>query len=284
MVPLPAALSREAAGDSWEEDAGWNFVKPTVSATGNSRTSAGDTAQSTELLRGATRQGYSMDFSARSAGSTALAEERRQRMNVALSLGSNVLTAGRQVHGDHIEVVSSAPAGRERHLFFPSTDALVTNVPGVTLFSLHADCVPILLYDPERRVVGLAHAGWKGTILRIAGKTVAKMADTFGCRPGDILAAIGPSIGPQCYEVGEDVVTAVREEFEQDELLVPRGDSRWSFDLWAANHLSLLEIGVLAANIENSHICTHCRCDEFFSHRAEKGQAGRFGAFIAVAN
>ncbi|MCL5256876.1 MAG: peptidoglycan editing factor PgeF [Chloroflexi bacterium] len=225
-----------------------------------------------------------MDLSARSAGSPALAEERRQRVNMALSLGSNALAAGRQVHGDHIEVVSAAPARQERHLYFPATDALVTNLSGITLLSLHADCVPVLLYDPEERVVGLAHAGWKGTILRIAGKTVTKMVETFGCRPENILAAIGPSIGPQCYEVGEDVVTAVREEFQHDALLLSRTGSQWSFDLWAGNRLSLLEVGVLPENIEDSGICTHCRHNEFFSHRAEKGSAGRFGALVAIAN
>lgn len=223
-----------------------------------------------------------MDLSARSAGSISLVEERRRRINLALGLGSNSLAAGKQVHADHVEAIVSAPAGRPGHLYLPSADAVVTNIDGITLFSLHADCVPILLYDPRKRAIGLAHAGWKGTVLRIAGKTVRKMNETFGCQPADILAAVGPSIGPDCYEVGEDVVAAARKGLHDDEILVPRGDSKWSLDLWTANRLSLREAGVPSANIENGGICTHCHHDEFFSHRAEKGQAGRFGAFIAL--
>jgi polyphenol oxidase len=184
-----------------------------------------------------------------------------------------------QVHSAEV-VVADAPRGAREHL--GKSDALVTDRPEVTLFLRFADCVPILLYDPRRQVVGLVHAGWKGTLLKAPAQAVRVMAERYGCRPVDIWAGIGPSIGPCHYEVGPEVVALARQAFpEGTELLLPV-NSHWHLDLWAANARGLREAGVPAAQIEIGQLCTACHPDEFYSHRAEGGKTGRFGALIGL--
>ncbi|MGH2523949.1 MAG: peptidoglycan editing factor PgeF [Anaerolineales bacterium] len=183
-----------------------------------------------------------------------------------------------QVHSAEV-VRADSPRGAGEHL--GKADALVTNRPGVTLFLRFADCVPVLLVDPCRQVIGLAHAGWKGTLAKIVAATVQAMVEHYGSRPADIWAGIGPSIGPCHYEVGPEVVEQTWAGFgaHADELLAPR-DSRYHLDLWAANARVLREAGI--ERIESSHLCTACRTDEFFSHRGERGRTGRFGALIGL--
>jgi len=161
-------------------------------------------------------------------------------------------------------------------------DAIITDNPGVTLFMRFADCVPILLYDPSRRAVGIAHAGWQGTLKGVAAETVRSMQSAFGSRPDEILAGIGPSIGPDHYEIGPDVIARVRETFDGDarSLLLADGE-RTHFDLWAANWLLLERAGV--RGVEVAGLCTACHTRDWYSHRAEEGRTGRFGALIALS-
>jgi YfiH family protein len=144
-----------------------------------------------------------------------------------------------------------------------------------------ADCVPILLYDPLKRAVGIVHAGWEGTVKQIAAAAVRAMTANFGSRPADILAGIGPSIGPDHYEVGVDVIARVRSTFgEVAEGLLPQRGERHHFDLWAANQATLQQAGV--GRVEVAGICTACHREDWYSHRAESGRTGRFGALIAI--
>jgi YfiH family protein len=163
-----------------------------------------------------------------------------------------------------------------------ATDALITDVPGVPLMLRFADCVPIWFYDPVRRAIGLAHAGWRGTVAGVGRATVAEMGKAFGSRPEDVIACIGPSVGPCCYEVGKDVAYAVGEAFPgvEGQLLSPRANGSWHLDLWAANRHQLAACGVVY--IEVAGICTACHTDEWFSHRAEQGRTGRIGALIGL--
>jgi polyphenol oxidase len=228
-------------------------------------------------------QGESLDLSWRTAESIDTAEERRARILDALGLTGYRLVAGRQVHGDHIEVIHHKPAQGSGTFSIPETDALITNEEGIVLFSMHADCVPVFLYEPRRRVIGIAHAGWKGTVLQIAKKTVRTMVSEYSVDPEYIHAAIGPSIGPNCYEVGGDVYEEAYNSLSNGaSLFSPVSDSKWTFNMWTANWQTLIEAGLRSSNIELAGICTHCHTGEFFSHRAEKGQAGRFGAFLAL--
>lgn len=145
-----------------------------------------------------------------------------------------------------------------------------------------ADCVPILLHDPLKHVVGIAHAGWLGTVRDVAKATVETMRERYDSRPADVIACIGPSIGPDHYEVGQDVIAQVEQTFGADaSLMLPRHGSRTHFDLWKANQYLLERAGV--HQIELAGICTACHTDDWFSHRAEKGKTGRFGALISLA-
>ena len=203
--------------------------------------------------------------------------ENHVRICRALGIRRADLVSPHQVHSAVVRVVD----GRDRGRVCEQTDALVTDTPGVYLMLRFADCVPVLFHDPVRRVVGLAHAGWRGTVACIARATVGWMVEAFGCRPADIRAGIGPSIGPCCYEVGDEVVGAAREAFPDAPYLLERqANGRWHFDLWAANRYQLATEGVKEMQV--SGLCTSCRTDEWFSHRAEQGRTGRLGAVIGL--
>jgi len=180
------------------------------------------------------------------------------------------------VHGRDVAAVDA----RHRGQVLPRTDGLITRTAGVMLFQRFADCLPILLFDPVQHAVGIAHAGWRGTVRGVAQATVEAMCETFGSRPENIIAGIGPGIGPCCYEVGDEVVRAVRRAFERADALLPSVNGVVHFDLPAANVQQLKASGV--GHIELAGLCTACRTDEFFSHRGEGGRTGRFGAAIGI--
>jgi YfiH family protein len=145
-----------------------------------------------------------------------------------------------------------------------------------------ADCVPIFLHDPSHRAIGIVHAGWLGTVRGAASAAVQAMQAQFGTDPANLVAGIGPSIGPDHYEVGNDVASQVRQAFGADApVLISIQNGRTHFDLWAANRLLLERAGV--RNVETAGLCTVCHNDDWFSHRAEHGRTGRFGAVIALA-
>jgi polyphenol oxidase len=186
-----------------------------------------------------------------------------------------------QVHSADV-VVATAPHDASPREF--KADAMVTDNPAVTLFMRFADCTPILLYDPVHPAVGIAHAGWMGTVRRTASAAVSAMQSAFGSNPADLLAAIGPSIGPDHYEVGVEVVEKAQHAFgaEADALFHHNGGPRPHFDLWAANRLDLQQAGLQPGNIETAGICTACNPLDWYSHREQKGKTGRFGALIAL--
>ncbi len=185
-----------------------------------------------------------------------------------------------QVHGADVLVARRADPPADVP---PKADAIITDELDLPLVMRFADCVPLVFFDRERRAIGLAHAGWRGTVAEVGPATVRAMTETFGSDPKDIVAGIGPSIGPCCYEVGEEVVAQVRQTFPQaPELFVPpvNGHRGPHLDLWMANELALRAAGVI--EIENSRLCTSCQNYDFFSHRAEAGRTGRFAALIAL--
>lgn len=183
-----------------------------------------------------------------------------------------------QIHSAIIHVVNWT----NRQPMMGQGDGLVTADPDIYLFMRFADCTPLLFYDPVRGAVGSTHAGWRGTMQNAAGATVRAMVEALGCRPADIIAVIGPAIGPCCYEVGPEVVEAVEETFgPTHDLLTPNGrPGHAHFDMWAANRRQLTAAGV--GQIIQTDLCTACRTDQFFSHRAEKGRTGRLGTLIGL--
>jgi hypothetical protein len=183
-----------------------------------------------------------------------------------------------QVHGADTVIATAPPENRR---WMNRADGLVTNQPDLPLLMRFADCVPILFYDPVQEVIGIAHAGWRGTLQGAQVSVVDTMREAFGSHPEDIQAGIGPSIGPERYQVGEEVVQQVEAVFGTLDGLITRADDGSAYlNLWEANRRQLAGAGV--HQIEIAEICTAQHTDEFFSHRAEHGKTGRFGAVIAL--
>ncbi|MEN4013236.1 MAG: peptidoglycan editing factor PgeF [Bellilinea sp.] len=202
----------------------------------------------------------------------------RQRIFTAMRLDVESIFDVWQVHSDDI-IIANAP--RPLNQPHEKADAILTQCPDVSLFMRFADCVPILLYDPVDQVVGLVHAGWMGTVNKIAMKTIKVMQENLGCHPENIFAGIGPSIGVDHYVIREDVAEKVRESFgaRAKEVLTTHNQAVY-FDLWEANRILLNDAGV--KSIEIAGECTACNTQRWYSHRAEDGKTGRFGALIRL--
>jgi YfiH family protein len=206
--------------------------------------------------------------------------ENRRRLFGAFGMPLERSVWCKQIHADGVTVAGDEDAGRgsvEEDSIVGETDALVTNTPGLPLCVTLADCVPVLIFDPAKRALGLAHAGWGGTVARISSRTVAVMGERFGSDPAALIAAIGPSIGPARYEVGPEVVERASAAYGERaaEILEPVGEGKARLDLWGANRIDLEEAGVGANRIEVAAISTERHLDDFYSHRVE-GVTGRF--------
>jgi YfiH family protein len=176
----------------------------------------------------------------------------------------------RQVHGDRVVAARAAGAPGEE------ADAVTTAAPGVAACVLVADCVPVLLADPRSGAVAAVHAGWRGTIARIAARAVEALARDHGARPGELVAAIGPSIGPCCYEVSPELAARFAREVGGE--AAPRADR---VDLWRANARVLADAGVAPGAVDTLRRCTSCEGDLFFSHRRHSGCTGRQVGYVA---
>jgi YfiH family protein len=222
----------------------------------------------------------------------------RRALQKALGAQEFTLSTLRQIHSDVVHAFSAAPGAPCKG------DASTTNTPELLLGTQTADCIPILLVDPKKRAVAAIHAGWRGTLRRIAQKTVGRMQMEFASKPADLVAAIGPSIGPCCYEVSADFVTKFAAQFPDateffDEART--GDEpnplQWlnmkppghqpppknvHLDLWKANRSQLLAAGLRAQNIYCSNLCTGCHRELFFSYRKEGAVSGRMMSVIGV--
>jgi YfiH family protein len=189
-----------------------------------------------------------------------------------------------QVHSGDVKIIDSTAMENGVLSQNPRTDATITALPGICLMVMVADCVPIILFDPVKRVSAVIHAGWRGTVHQISTNTIHSMVEHFGCKPSDIIAGIGPSIGPCCYEVGEDVRDFIVQSFGTTEgYLIRKNDSlKPHFDLWYANRKQLTDTGVKLQNIETAELCTRCHPGIFFSSRASGGITGRFAAGICI--
>jgi polyphenol oxidase len=197
--------------------------------------------------------------------------ENHRRILAHLDLHPSQVVTSRQVHGNRVARVGAPDTGR----IVPNTDGLVTGTPGVALLLRFADCQPIVLYDPTHHALGLVHAGWRGVAQGVARRAVEAMRQAFGTRPKDLMAGLGPAIGPCCYVVGDEVAAAMGYALPKwKEAMQSIGEGQWHLDLPAANAQQLAAAGV--RQIEVAQICTACHVDEFYSHRAEHGKTGRF--------
>lgn len=171
---------------------------------------------------------------------------------------------------------------------YTDVDGLITNEPGVILSTFFADCVPLYFVDPVHRAIGLSHSGWRGTVNRMGKQTLLAMKREFDTNPHDVIAAIGPSICQDCYEISEDVAEHFMKEFATEEdpkasdILVDKGKGKYQLDLWECNRRVMTEAGIPDENISITNICTCCNPDKLFSHRASHGKRGNLGAFMMI--
>jgi YfiH family protein len=197
--------------------------------------------------------------------------------------GYKILYAS-QVHSGDVKVIDEEAVADGILQINPETDAMVTHIPGICLMVMVADCVPVLLFDPVKNVIAVIHAGWRGTVQKIVGNTIAAMQTNYGSNPSDLIAAIGPSIGPCCYQVGEEVKLSVESSFGSTEgyLVKQKESEKFNFDLWFSNHKQLTDKGLKVENIEVAGICTKCNSDIYYSSRASGGITGRFAAGLCI--
>ena len=208
-------------------------------------------------------------------------EENQRRIARAIGVKPEDMTFTNQTHTTNVAVVRAEDKGRR----FMETDGMITNVPGICLVTFYADCVPLYFVDPVKKVIGLSHSGWRGTVGKIGKVTVELMQKTYGSDPKDILAAIGPSICQDCYEVSEDVIVKFQKSFEEKywpELFYQKENGKYQLNLWKANELVFEEAGILKKHIAVTNVSTHCNPDILFSHRTTGNKRGNLSAFLAL--
>jgi len=211
----------------------------------------------------------------------------RERLAATLGIPLDHFTIGRQIHSGNVTIISEELRGKgcaHHNEAINATDAMVTNMPDICLIILVADCVPMLFFDPVTGVIGVAHAGWHGTLQCVAQNTIRTMEKAFGSSPQDIVVGMGPSIGPCCYEVGLEIISRVESIFRttKEYIVNESKDGKGYFDLWKANLKQLLYAGVEKKNIEMAQKCTCHNPELFFSYRHQKGDTGRFGAGLVI--
>lgn len=209
----------------------------------------------------------------------AAVQENCRRAYAALGYQPEQVCTVWQVHGADVVMVNE-PAQQRK--WQAQADGMITNRTDIALSMRFADCVPVLFYDPAHHAIGASHAGWRGTVSGVVLSVLEAMHTTYGTNPEVVQAAIGPSIGPDRYQVGEEVVDAVRERFATTDGLIKRdeADGTAYLNLWEANRRLLEMAGV--KHIEVAEICTATHTDEFYSHRAENGKTGRFATVIGL--
>lgn len=225
--------------------------------------------------------------------SDVVANRRRAAEAAGIPLSSWVFAE--QVHGVRVAEIVEADRGKgtnSREDEIPSCDALITNKRGIVLAALFADCVPLYFIDPSRQVIAVAHAGWKGTVGSIAIKVVESLRVQYGSKPGELYAAIGPSIGACCYEVDERVAEPVRNLLSaitekenvnnvlHSSLSPNKTEGKYRLDLQLVNRQIMIKAGILPSRIEMTKWCTSCHVERLYSHRKESGQTGRMCAWI----
>lgn len=210
----------------------------------------------------------------------------------SIGFNYNNLVLSDQVHKTNIHLVTNKDMGKGiiKERDYKEIDGLITNTPGLVLATFYADCVPLYFVDVKKKVIGLSHSGWRGTVKGMAAKTIEAMIANFNSNPKEIVAVIGPSICKECYEVSEDVANVFKKVFTEDiwkEILDKKeidntDNNKYQLDLWKANYHILLKAGLLAKNINISAVCTACNSDLLYSHRASNGKRGSLAAFLSI--
>ena len=213
--------------------------------------------------------------------------ENYRRMAAALGVDLNRMVLTWQTHTTNVRRVSEEDEGKGvvRERDYRDVDGLITDIPGITLVTFFADCVPLYFLDPVHRAIGLSHSGWRGTVKKMGNVTIEAMKEAFGSRPEDIIACVGPSICGDCYEVGAEVAQEFTEAFHQkyhDEILLKKQNGKYQLDLWKANAIVLEEAGIRKENLAVTNICTYCNPQLLYSHRRAAERRGNLCAFLSL--
>lgn len=210
------------------------------------------------------------------------------RMADALGVERDRMVVSYQTHTTNVRRVTREDEGKGviRERDYRNVDGLITDVPGITLVTFYADCVPLYLVDPVHYAIGLSHSGWRGTVRRMGQVTMDAMKEAFGTRPEDVTACIGPSICRDCFEVEEEVAEAFADAFDpkyRDALYRANAKpGKYQLDLWKANEIIFQEAGVPKEQIHTTNICTMCNSDYLFSHRRVGEERGNLAAFLSI--
>lgn len=201
-----------------------------------------------------------------------------ENMSNIMEVPEEKIFRAKQVHGTDILIIKDQNTNVSKE----EKDGFITNCKGIALATYHADCVPIYFYDTKKDVIGLAHAGWKGTLNNISGSIIDGMIKEYDSKVEDIIVAIGPSIGVCCYEIGLDLVKLFSERYPKEkDIIIEKGEKIY-LDLWKVNRINLLKLGIKENNIYHSNICTSCRVDKLYSYRKENGTKNRMIAAIGL--
>lgn len=208
---------------------------------------------------------------------------------IATATGTKIekMVCSQQTHTTNVRICTIEDAGKGVTINrdYTDVDGLITNVPGLCLVTFYADCVPLMFVDPVKKVIASSHSGWRGTVGRMGEVTIKKMESEFGCNPEDILAAVGPSICQDCYEVSEDVILEFQKSFPEEQwkdLFYKKENGKYQLNLWKANEFILLDAGIKKEHLAVTNLCTCCNPELLFSHRASQGKRGNLAVFLAL--
>ena len=229
----------------------------------------------------------SMNLSFSRGDDEACVRENFKRMAETIGVEPNSLVFAAQTHTTKVRKGTAEDKGKGivYPLDYQDVDGLITNESGICLTTFYADCVPLFFIDPVHKAIGLSHSGWRGTVGKMGQETLRRMKEEYGTDAKDVIAAVGPSICQDCYEVSEDVIEKFKEAFDEiywGELFYQKENNKYQLNLWKANEIILLEAGVPKENIAVTNVCTNCNSDVLFSHRATKGERGSLAAFMAL--
>ena len=213
--------------------------------------------------------------------------ENFKRIGASMGVDVEDMVLSKQTHTTNVRVVTEEDKGKGvmRDRDYTDVDGMITNVPGICLVTSYADCVPLYFVDPVKKAIGQSHSGWRGTVGKIGKNTVQLMQENFGSKPEDLLAAVGPSVCMDCYEVSEDVIEQFKEDFEKkywEDLFYKKENGKYQLNLWKANELIFLESGILPEHMAITNVCTHCNSKILYSHRTMGNNRGNLCAFLAL--
>lgn len=229
----------------------------------------------------------SMNFSFTRGDDPQHVVENYRRMAAFLNVDMNRMVLSHQTHTTNVRVVTHADAGKGviRERDYQNVDGLVTNIPGITLVTFYADCVPLYIVDPVHKAIGLSHSGWRGTVNRMGSTTLDVMRSAYGTEASDVIVCIGPSICQDCFEVGAEVAEEFSAAFSKEyhrELFYQKENGKYQLNLWKANQIIFREAGVPARQIHVTDICTRCNPELLFSHRKHGEKRGNLAAFLSI--